>query len=171
MSLPLRVPASANQAVQPERKTVGQRVWREVMGRSVARILRPLTDRRLERAWQRDLPDFAMRISRTLRAGSSIDRALVEVMAEGKVPPRIRGVAVRVQAGQPMVEVIERWSHDARSDPEALLVAALGIALRSGAQLGPVVDGLGVALRDELALDARRRVLLFRRKCRRWSSC
>ena len=160
MSLPLRVPASANQAVQSERKTVGPRVWREVMGRSVARILRPLTDRRLERAWQRDLPDFAMRISRTLRAGSSIDRALVEVMAEGKVPPRIRGVAVRVQGGQPMVEVIERWSHDARSDPEALLVAALGIALRSGAQLGPVVDGLGVALRDELALDARRRVLL-----------
>lgn len=56
--------------------------------------------------------------------------------------------------------MIARWSDDASSESEQLLVTALAIALRAGAQLGPVLDGLAVALRDELALDARRRVLL-----------
>lgn len=101
-----------------------------------------------------------MQLSRSLRSGQSIDQALIDAADNGGVPARVQMVATRVAAGQQLGTAIDGWAADARSEPERLLVTALKVGLMAGAQMGPVLDGLAMALRDELALDARRRVLL-----------
>lgn len=124
------------------------------------RVLVRRSNRRREAAWQSALSDVAMRLSRDLRTGTSIDTALVEAVAIGDAPWRVKAIAAELRAGQLLGAILHRWAIDARTEPERLLVAALSIGFQAGAQLGPVLDGLAVALRDELALDARRRVLL-----------
>ncbi len=156
MSLPRRVPAPVGRQPRRDAKPLKVRTLHSV--RSV--LSRPFVVRRRDRLWQSALPDFAMSLSRDLRTGTSIDRALVDAVAANDAPAHMQMVVARVRSGQPIGEVIARWSDDASSESEQLLVTALAIALRAGAQLGPVLDGLAVALRDELALDARRRVLL-----------
>ena len=123
-------------------------------------IPNPWIERSRERAWLGHLPDFAMQLSRSVRAGTSFEQALVDAVAGADVPTRVQVASARVAAGQPIVGVIDSWGDQARSEPERLLVAALAVGLGVGAQMGPVLDGIAMALRDELALDARRRVLL-----------
>lgn len=152
MRLPTRVPAG-HVATGQHRRSGGADVI-------VGKLFRPLAARRRDRSWQSALPDFAMRLSRELRTGTPIDTALVDVIASVEAPVHVEAVASQVRAGQPIGKTVDRWTRDARTEPERLLVTALAIGLSAGAQLGPVLDGLAVALRDELALDARRRVLL-----------
>lgn len=164
MSWPTRVPAPADLRSQPRVPEVSKRPERaEKRGTFVARwsaLSRALGARRSDRTWQSGLPDFAMRVSRDLRTGASIDQALIDAMTETHAPAYVVEVASGLRAGQPIGTAVERWVADARSESERLLATALAIGLRAGAQLAPVLDGLAVALRDELALDARRRVLL-----------
>lgn len=164
MSWPTRVPAPADLRSQPRVPEVSKRPKRaEERGMFVARwsaLSRALGARRSDRTWQSGLPDFAMRVSRDLRTGASIDQALIDAMTETHAPAYVVEVASGLRAGQPIGTAVERWVADARSESERLLATALAIGLRAGAQLAPMLDGLAVALRDELALDARRRVLL-----------
>jgi len=107
------------------------------------------------------LPDFAMQLSRAVRSGASIDHALQDIAnIDESLPARVRSVAARVATGQPITVAIDGWAQEAQSEPERLLISALRAGQRVGAQMGPVLDGLAMALRDELALEARRRVLL-----------
>jgi len=102
-----------------------------------------------------------MQLSRAVRAGASIDHALRATADDDvAIPVRVHDVANRVASGQPISSAIEAWAGDARSEPERLLIAALRVGQGVGAHMGPVLDGLAMALRDELALEARRRVLL-----------
>jgi len=156
MTLPQRFPAPAVRRVPGERSrpslpTVPIVNW----------LARPRRSRRGERAWLHHLPDFAMQLSRAVRSGASIDHALQDIAnIDESLPARVRSVAARVATGQPITVAIDGWAQEAQSEPERLLISALRAGQRVGAQMGPVLDGLAMALRDELALEARRRVLL-----------
>lgn len=156
MSLPHRIPVSSAQPVTTPKLANQGRSFR----RNFKATSNPWIDRRAERSWLDHLPDFAMQLSRSMRSGIPIEQALVDAAAGASVPARVQMVAARVGAGQPLGTSIENWSGAARSEPERLLVTALKVGLMAGAQMGPVLDGLAMTLRDELALDARRRVLL-----------
>lgn len=171
MSFPRRVPAPAklhssqlrapevSRRPQPTDASEGVGTFRQTR-LGFEEFSRSLGARRRDRTWQSGLPDFAMRVSRDLRTGASIDQALIDAITNTNAPAYVLEVASGLRAGQPIGKAIERWVEVALSESERLLVTALAIGLRAGAQLAPVLDGLAVALRDELALDARRRVLL-----------
>lgn len=101
-----------------------------------------------------------MQLSRSVRSGDMIDSAIGEAVQAFDGPRRVRRVASHLRMGVPLNGLIADWEREARSEPERLLATALRIGLDVGAQLGPLLDGLSSALRDELAAEARRRVLL-----------
>lgn len=161
MTLPQRFPTSAPRSPSHSAPASKRTRFEQRFGSGIAATLtNPWRGRSRERAWLMHLPDFTMQVSRAVRSGTSVDHAVVDAVAGFDVPPRVRIASAQVVAGKPIANVIDGWGREARSEPERLLVTALAIGLRVGAQMGPVLDGLAMALRDELALDARRRVLL-----------
>lgn len=105
-----------------------------------------------------------MQLSRSVRSGHMIDSAIGEAASALDSPCRVRRVVSQLQMGVPLDGLIADWEQDAQSEPERLLTTALRIGLDVGAQLGPLLDGLSLALRDELAAEARRRVVLVQAK-------
>lgn len=161
MTLPRRSPLVLERTPVPGRSKHNQRLPLVRQLRMPSTIESRWLERRNERAWRNTLPRFITQLSRALRSGLSIDRALHEVVeATPDLPSRVRTVATQINAGRPLDASLSDWAQAARSEPERLVVTAIVLGQRSGANLGPVLDGIADAVRDELALDARRRVLL-----------
>ena len=122
-------------------------------------------ERRHERSWREGLSSFVLQLSRALRSGLSIDRALHEVVESApQLPVRVRAAVGQLGAGRSLDVVLTEWLRAAPFEPERLLVTAVALGQRCGANLAPVLDGISDAIRDDLALDARRRVLLVQAK-------
>lgn len=120
-----------------------------------------LAQQRLERANDRLLPEVALRLARALRSGLPTQRAIEQVADE--LAGSHRGLAVveaQLRVGRPIEPTVAAWLVSARGDAEQLLAAGLLIGMTQGGDLASAIDGVGEGLRDDLDLDARRRVLL-----------
>ncbi len=115
-------------------------------------------DVRRERRSQQELPEIAMRLGRSLRAGSPLEQALIEAADIGH--PSLLRVREQLIAGRPIGDAVDDWAKTAASEPERLLVAALSLGRESGGNLASAIDLVGGGIRDDLQLDARRRTLL-----------
>lgn len=107
---------------------------------------------------QQDLPEIAMRIARSLRAGCPLEQALMEAADTGH--PSLIRVREQLIAGRPIGDAVDDWASTAASEPERLLVAALSLGRETGGNLASATDLVGAGIRDDLQLDARRRTLL-----------
>ena len=124
---------------------------------SVDRIAALMVQRRSDRL----LPDLALRLARSLRSGLPPERAIEQAAHELDGGHRRFGlVAAQVSAGRPVTLALAEWLRTARGDAEQLLAAGLLLGIEHGGDLAKAIDGVGEGLRDDLDLDARRRVLL-----------
>lgn len=112
MSFPRRVPAPAklhssqlrapevSRRPQPTDASEGVGTFRQTR-LGFEEFSRSLGARRRDRTWQSGLPDFAMRVSRDLRTGASIDQALIDAITNTNAPayvleaPVVYGLASR----------------------------------------------------------------------------
>ncbi len=115
----------------------------------------------LRRRSDRMLPELALRLARSLRSGLPPERAIEHAASElDDGHPRFALVAAQLRAGRPVVPAVESWLRSASGDAEQLLAAGLLLGIQHGGDLATAIDGVGEGLRDDLDLDARRRVLL-----------
>lgn len=115
----------------------------------------------IRRRSDRLLPEVALRLARSLRSGLPPEGAIVEVAGEldGDHPALAR-VAGQLHTGRPIVDTVESWLRSTHGDAEQLMAAGLLLGIRHGGDLATAIDAVGEGLRDDLDLDARRRVLL-----------
>jgi Flp pilus assembly protein TadB len=122
------------------------------------RVVRMRTRQRSQAA----LPELTLRLSRDVRSGLPIDRAIRTVASE--MTPLPEGFVVmvnQVERGRPICDALDGWGHTASSSAERLLVAALVIGVKHGGDLARTLDMVGEGVRDDLELAERRRVLLM----------
>lgn len=118
-------------------------------------------DRRIERLAENALAEVALRMSRAMRAGDTVERALAELDEMGALlTAGLRRVVRQVGTGRPVEPALAEWLAGARSSPEQLLAAAMAIGVSHGGSLARTLDGVGDGLRDELEHSSRRRILL-----------
>lgn len=117
--------------------------------------------RQIDRIAQEALTEVVLHLSRALRSGETFERALAG-LGNSDIPlTRGMGQLVRqVRTGRPLDSALEAWLANASSSPEQLLAAAMTLGVSHGGTLARTLDGVGEALRDELELAARRRILL-----------
>ena len=107
------------------------------------------------------LPEVALRLSRTIRAGLPIEVAIARVdEAMSHQHRSMRIAASQLSAGRPLADVTSDWAANTTSDAERLLVGVLDMGISAGADLASALDGVGEAIRDDVDHDARRRILL-----------
>ena len=107
------------------------------------------------------LPEIALRLGRAVRAGAPTEVALNNVGAElTHAHPQLRVVHGELRSGRPLADTIESWQRRAEGDAEQLLAVALGMGASGGGELAAALDRVGDGLRDVVALDRRRRVVL-----------
>lgn len=122
---------------------------------------RRLGSRRAVRRAQTMLPEICVRLSRTVRSGQSVEEAFDEVVGHvSPLPVGVVRVATQSSTGRPIGVAIDDWVRGAESSAEQLMSSALHIGVRRGGELATTLDVVGDGLRDDLELDARRRVLL-----------
>jgi Flp pilus assembly protein TadB len=117
--------------------------------------------RRAVRRAQTMFPEICVRLSRTIRSGRSVEEAFDEVVAHvTPLPVGVVRVATQSSTGRPIGVAIDDWVRGAESSAERLMSSALYLGVRRGGELATTLDVVGGGLRDDLELDARRRVLL-----------
>ncbi len=122
---------------------------------------RRLAARRVLRRAQSMLPEICVRLSRTIRSGRSVEEAFNDVVGHvSPLPIGVSRVANQSRTGRPLEVAIDAWIREAESSAERLLSSALHLGVRQGGELATTLDVVGGGLRDDLELDARRRVLL-----------
>ncbi len=122
---------------------------------------RRLGSRRAVRRAQTMLPEICVRLSRTIRSGRSVEEAFDEVVGHvTPLPVGVVRVATQSSTGRPLGVAIDDWVCGAESSAERLMSSALYLGVRRGGELATTLDVVGGGIRDDLELDARRRVLL-----------
>lgn len=123
--------------------------------------LRRLRARRVAQRAEAMLPEICVRLSRTVRSGRSVEDAFDEVVGHvTPLPAGVSRVAAQSRAGRPLGPAVDEWVRRSESRAERLLSSALCLGVRRGGGLATTLDVVGGGLRDDLELDARRRVLL-----------
>lgn len=113
-----------------------------------------MTSGRRDRA---GLADVASELARSLRSGSTLPIALVELRPPAVWAGDLERVRDLVERGVPVVDALRAW-RDARDREEVcLLVAACETGHRHGGDPARALDGVAATLRDraELAEEAR----------------
>ncbi len=121
----------------------------------------PYVSRRVERSAEAGLPEVALRVSRSLQTGDSLEQAL-RALSSNTVPLTrgLNGVIRQLRMGRPVESALDAWLMRATTSSERLLAAALTLGVSHGGPLAKALDGVGEGLRDELQHSARRRLLL-----------
>lgn len=136
--------------------------WWHSIGARLAAVPWPWAGLRRERRWADAQPELALQLARELRTGAPLEAALIEVSAlRTDAPTRFVVVARSIEAGHRLGDALDRWSQTAVTDTERTLIAALTIAASVGAQAAAALESIAGALRDDLDLDRRRRILLI----------
>ncbi len=104
------------------------------------------------------LPELALRIGRSVRAGRPLPLALAD--ADDHDNPGLTEVVAQVQVGRSTPAALSDWLEESNSDAEELLIAALLLASTEGGDVGRALDVVGEGIRDDVQLEARRLVLL-----------
>lgn len=121
----------------------------------------PYGRRRVERSAEAGLPEVALRVSRSLQTGDSLEQALCALSSNAVPLTRGLNVLIRqVRTGRPLEPALDAWLTCATTSAERLLAAALTLGVSHGGPLATALDGVGEGLRDELQHSARRRLLL-----------
>jgi len=106
-------------------------------------------------------PEICVRLSRTIRSGRSVEEAFDELVGHvTPLPVGVVRVATQSGTGRPLGVAVDDWVRGAESSAERLMSSALHLGVRRGGELATTLDVVGGGLRDDLELDARRRVLL-----------
>jgi tight adherence protein B len=121
----------------------------------------PYVRRRVERCTEAALPEVALRVSRSLQTGDSLEQAL-RALSSNTVPLTrgLNGLIRQIRMGRPVEPALDVWLARATTSAERLLAAALTLGVSHGGPLATALDGVGEGLRDELQHSARRRLLL-----------
>lgn len=107
------------------------------------------------------LPEIALRLSRSVRAGVPVELAIRQVDADmGHQHRSLRIAGSQLAAGRPLADIQRDWSANTTSDAERLLVGVIEMGISAGAELGTALDSVGEAIRDDIDHDKRRRILL-----------
>lgn len=110
---------------------------------------------------QRQLPLALDGLAASLRSGASLTTALRETGAALDPPlgPELAALACDAERGQPMRDVLDRWSA-AHDDPGTRLAAtALVLATVLGSTPARAVDGVAATVRERLDVSGERRAL------------
>ncbi len=111
------------------------------------------------RRLEQQLPVVAATLARSVRAGATLEMALVDASRSVDEPAsaQLAEVAASIDRGVPVVAALERWSRRCGSDQVDLLVAAARLGYAHGGDLGAALDGAAVSLLDriEVADEAR----------------
>ena len=118
----------------------------------------PLFEWQQRKRMQQLLPELALRIGRSIRAGRPLEHAIDDAAQTGHMA--LVRVNSEVRAGRPLPDALDDWLHRCESDAERLLAAALVLGSERGGDLARSLDVVGEGLRDDIQLDARRRTLL-----------
>lgn len=125
--------------------------------RAVARV-------RSERARRRAaalLPSAVADLSRSLRAGATLEVALRELApsAAGVLGTELRGAVALLDRGHSMARVLEVWGRASRVPGVDLVVAACRFSLGRSVALAAALDGVATALLDRVEVDDEVRAL------------
>lgn len=114
----------------------------------LAAPLRHRCERRIDTA----LPGVLDRVARSLRSGASLRQALADAAAgsPGRLGDDLHLVVRATAAGIPLSEALEDWGRRCPRPGVLLAVAALCLAVETGAASARAVDGVAATLRRRL---------------------
>lgn len=118
----------------------------------------PIFEWRQRKQMQQLLPEIALRIGRSIRAGRPVEQAIADAATTGHVA--LVRIDSQLNAGRPLPDAIGDWLDRCESDAERLLAAAIELGSERGGDLARSLDIVGEGIRDDIQLDARRRTLL-----------
>lgn len=105
------------------------------------------------------LADVASQLARSIRSGSTLPLALVDLHAPPAWAKDLERVRDLVERGVPVIDALRAW-HAARELEEVrLLVAACESGHRHGGDPARALDGVAATLRDRDELEAEARAL------------
>lgn len=153
--------------LRPGRENDWQRLGREAIASPAAGVvlarLAPVRMRRRETA---ALIAFCFSLGRALRSGLATESALGDSL-DGVDPcslPRVRRVVAELGSGRPLAPAVDDWIYDSADTSERLVGQAIRFTSSAGGNLANCVDGVGLAIRERVALESRRRVLAAQAK-------
>lgn len=141
-----------------------------VAGMLVPRLfIKTLRRRRAER-FEQQLPDLLLALSSALRAGSGVQSALRQIVAQAPAPlGQEFGLMLREQRmGVPFEQALAHLYQRVPTEGMGLLSAALNVAMQSGGNLAETLERIASTLRARLHLLGRVRALTSQGRMQSW---
>jgi tight adherence protein B len=113
-----------------------------------------LTRGRSTRLLDAALPDAVEAMARSLRSGTTLAQALREVASAtpGPLGAELDHVCAAVDAGRPLVTVLDDWSMRAATPSVGLVVAAVSLSAETGGAAARALDGVAATVRANQAI-------------------
>lgn len=104
------------------------------------------------------LPEALERMAGALRTGSSLPQALTDAghTVEAPLGPELAELAQMTDAGQPLLDTLDRWATNHGDSGTQLAATALALATHIGAAPARALDGVATTLRDRISLAGER---------------